>query len=125
MAAFFLNARPTDLATARGVTQQQLEGQLNQEFGPDAVAQGQQIFARTCAGCHSSQENVSENTNFRATDPADPTRRIDFLSNEKPILASRVGTHAGARDAFEPHEDAACGTNMPPSTCRSARPIPP
>jgi len=95
LAAFFLNARPTDLATARGVTQQQLEGQLNQEFGPDAVVQGQRIFARTCAGCHSSQENVSEATNFRATDPAEPTRRIDFLSNEKPILASRVGTHAG------------------------------
>jgi hypothetical protein len=91
---FFLTARPTDLATARGVTQQQLEAELNQEFGINAVASGSQVFARTCAGCHSSQQNPNSETNFRVTDPADPTRRIDFLSNERPILASRVGTNA-------------------------------
>jgi hypothetical protein len=33
--------------------------------------------------------------NFRVTDPADPTLRLDFLSNERPIFASRVGTYAG------------------------------
>jgi mono/diheme cytochrome c family protein len=92
--AFFQSARPADLAAARNITQQQLETQLNQEFGPGAVAQGQKVFARTCAGCHSSQANVSEATNFRAPDPADPTLRLDFLSNEKPILASGVGTNA-------------------------------
>ena len=91
---FFLTARPTDLATARGVTQAQLEAQLNQEFGANAVVIGRGVFARNCAGCHSSQENRNENTDFRATDPADPTRRVDFLSNEKPILATRVGTNA-------------------------------
>ncbi len=91
---FFLSARPADLAKARGVTQPQLEAQLNQEFGANAVATGRQVFARTCAGCHSSQENVTANTDFHATDPADRTRRLDFLSNEKPIFASRVGTNS-------------------------------
>jgi hypothetical protein len=91
---FFLSARPADLAKARRVTQPQLEAQLDQEFGANAVATGRQVFARTCAGCHSSQQNVTENTDFHATDPADRTRRIDFLSNETPIFASRVGTNS-------------------------------
>jgi hypothetical protein len=91
---FFFSARPADLAKARGVTQPQLETQLNQEFGANAVTTGRQVFARTCAGCHSSQENVTANTDFHATDPADRTRRLDFLSNEKPIFASRVGTNS-------------------------------
>jgi hypothetical protein len=92
---FFLTARPADLAKARGVTPQQLDAQLDQEFGPGSVALGQKVFGRACAGCHSSQANPSENTDFRATVPGDPTLRVDFLSNEKPIFASRVGTYAG------------------------------
>jgi mono/diheme cytochrome c family protein len=92
--AFFLTARPADLAKARKITPQQLDEQLDQEFGAGSVALGRQVFGRTCAGCHSSQANPSEGTDFRATDPADPTLRLDFLSNEKPIFASRVGTYA-------------------------------
>ena len=92
--AFFLSARPADLADARKVTPQQLEAQLNQEFGPGSVALGQKVFGRTCARCHSSQVDASENTNFRATDPKDPTLRLDFLSNEKPIPWNVVGTNA-------------------------------
>ena len=92
---FFLTARPADLAKARGVTPEALDAQLDQEFGAGSVALGAQVFGRTCARCHSSQANPSETTNFRVTDPADPTLRLDFLSNEKPIFASGVGTYAG------------------------------
>ncbi len=92
---FFLTARPADLAKARGVTPEALDAQLDQEFGAGSVALGAEVFGRTCARCHSSQANPSETTNFRATDPADPTLRLDFLSNEKPIFASGVGTYAG------------------------------
>lgn len=93
--AFFLTARPADLAKARDVTPEALDAQLDQEFGAGSVALGSQVFGRTCAGCHSSQASPSENTNFRVTDPADPSLRLDFLSNERPIFASRVGTYAG------------------------------
>jgi hypothetical protein len=92
---FFLTARPPDLAKARNVSQEQLTGQLEQEFGAGSVADGRKVFAKTCAGCHSSQPNVTESTDFRAVAANDPTLRIDFLSNEKPILASKIGTYAG------------------------------
>jgi hypothetical protein len=92
---FFLTARPPDLAKARNVSQEQLTGQLEQEFGAGSVADGRKVFAKTCAGCHSSQPNVTESTDFRAVAANDPTLRIDFLSSEKPILASKIGTYAG------------------------------
>jgi hypothetical protein len=92
---FFLTARPPDLAKARNVSQEQLTSQLEQEFGPGSVELGRKVFAKTCAGCHSSQPNVTENTDFRAVAANDPTLRIDFLSNEKPVLVSKVGTYAG------------------------------
>lgn len=94
VADFFFTSRPADLSKARGVAPQELDAQLDREFGAGAVALGSQVFGRTCAGCHSSQASPSEATNFKAVDPADPTRRIDFLSHEKPILASRIGTYA-------------------------------
>ena len=92
---FFLTARPEDLHVARGVSPQELNAQLDQEFGQDAVALGRDVFARTCAGCHSSQSPPFDKANFHATDPKDPTLRLDFLSNERPVLATRVGTYAG------------------------------
>jgi hypothetical protein len=92
---FFLTARTPDLAKARNVSQEQLTGQLEQEFGAGSVVLGRKVFANTCAGCHSSQPNVTENTDFRAVAANDPTLRIDFLSNEKPILASKIGTYSG------------------------------
>jgi hypothetical protein len=57
------------------------------------VAQGRRVFAANCAGCHSSQNGPYDNVDFRAADPKDPTLRADFLSNERPLLASRIGTH--------------------------------
>ena len=92
---FFLSARPQDLHVARNVSPQELNAQLDQEFGQDAVTLGRDVFARTCAGCHSSQSPPFDKANFHATDPKDPTLRLDFLSNERPVLATRVGTYAG------------------------------
>jgi hypothetical protein len=93
---FFLTARPTDLWKARGLgSPQELDAQLDQEFGAGSVELGRQVFARTCAGCHSSQGGPYDNVDFRAVDPQDPTLRLDFLSHERPVLASRVGTYAG------------------------------
>ena len=100
---FFLTARPADLSAARGVSPQELDSQLDREFGEGSVALGQQIFAKTCAGCHSSQSGPFDAVDFRAidpddpgipTDPSKPRLRKDFLSNERPVLASRVGTYS-------------------------------
>ncbi|HEX2134919.1 MAG TPA: hypothetical protein VHG30_03305 [Microvirga sp.] len=96
LAAFFLTARPTDLWKARGLSgPDELDRQLDEEFGPGSVALGRQIFTRTCAGCHSSQSGLQDRVDYRATVPGDPTLRIDFLSHERPVLASRIGTYLG------------------------------
>jgi len=92
---FFLTARPTDLHTARGLSQDELQAQLDKEFGNGSVTLGRAVFARTCAGCHSSQNGPFERVDFHAVSPKDPTLRLDFLSHERPILTSRVGTFAG------------------------------
>jgi hypothetical protein len=92
---FFLTARPTDLHEARGISRAQLGAQLDQEFGAGAVALGRTVFATQCASCHSSQDSPSPQADFLAIDPNDPTLRLDFLSNERPIQISRVGTYAG------------------------------
>jgi hypothetical protein len=93
---FFFTARPADLYKARGLASvQELQTLLDREFGDGSVALGRQVFARTCAGCHSSQSPPFETRDFHATDPGDPTRRIDFLSHERPLAASQIGTYAG------------------------------
>ncbi len=95
IANFFMTARPTDLADARGLeSQRDLEVQLEEEFGEGAVDRGRQIFAQSCASCHSSQPGPYENVDFRATDPDDPTLRIDWLGNDEPTPVSEVGTYA-------------------------------
>lgn len=100
---FFLTARPPDLWKARGLASpQELDAALDKEFGAGALALGQQVFAKTCAGCHSSQGGPYDGVDFRATDPKDPTLRADFLSNDRPLLASRIGTY-GARAMHSNH----------------------
>ena len=91
--AFFLTARPTDLAAARGVSPRDLEIALDAEFFDGAVAQGRQVFAANCARCHSSQPGPYENADFQATDPADPTLRLDWLGNDEVLPASEIGTN--------------------------------
>ena len=96
VAAFFLTARPSDLWRARRLAgPRDLEAQLDREFGQGSVALGRQVFARACASCHSSQNPPFDAANFHATDPRDPSLRIDWLSNERPVPASRVGTYSG------------------------------
>jgi hypothetical protein len=94
--AFFLTARPADLYQARGLPNAQaLDTQLDQEFGAGSVTLGRRVFAAHCAGCHSSQSGPYDTVDFRAVDPKDPTLRLDFLSHERPVLASRIGTYLG------------------------------
>ena len=95
LVAFLMTARPADLWKARGLSSPvALDVALDSEFGEGSVALGQQVFARRCANCHSSQTPPYDNVDFRAVDPNDPTLRIDWLSNGRPILATRVGTNA-------------------------------
>ena len=94
VAAFFLTARPTDLWQARGLASlDELRAELNAEYGDGAVERGRQVFAATCAGCHSSQSGPYDDTDFHAVDAKDPTLRIDFLSAERLVPASRVGSY--------------------------------
>ena len=92
--AFFLSARPTDLWRARGHTDpRDLEIALDQEFFDGAVQEGHDVFARTCARCHSSQNGPYENVDFYAVDPHDASLRIDWLGNDEPVFASEIGTY--------------------------------
>ena len=93
--AFLLTARPTDLWQARGLSSlDDLRQQLDAEYGEGAVARGKELFALNCAGCHSSQAGPYTEVDFHAVDANDPTLRVDFLSAERPVPASRVGTYA-------------------------------
>lgn len=91
---FFLAARPTDLWQARGLpSAQALEAMLEAEFHDGAVEEGRKVFAATCARCHSSQDGPFETTDFHATDPEDPTLRLDWLGDDAVIPASEIGTY--------------------------------
>lgn len=94
IADFLFTGRPTDLYRARGLpSQAALVAQLNQEFGADAVVKGQAVFAATCARCHSSQPGPwNATTDFYAVVDGRPDVRQDFLSNEKPVPITEVGT---------------------------------
>jgi mono/diheme cytochrome c family protein len=95
---FLLTGRPAELWQARGLPDARaLEAQLDQEFGEGSVALGRTVFTATCASCHSSQalpDDPSKTVDFRATDPKDPTLRIDFLSAARPVKASEIGTYS-------------------------------
>ena len=93
--AFFLSARPTDLWQAWGFSDpRDLEIALEEEYFPGAVELGRDVFAGNCARCHSSQEGPYDNVDFHATDPSDPTLRLDWLGNDDVVLASEVGTYS-------------------------------
>jgi hypothetical protein len=93
---FFLSARPTDLWQARGLaTPRDLEAELDAEFYPGAVEHGRQVFLETCARCHSSQPGTPTAAGLTATDPADPTLRLDWLGNDEVRPASAIGTYPG------------------------------
>jgi hypothetical protein len=89
---FFLSRKPTDLWQARGLEDpRDLVEQLDKEFGKGAVDRGRAVFAQSCARCHSSQPEPFDNRDFLAKD--EKGNRIDWLGNDKPTLASEVGTY--------------------------------
>jgi hypothetical protein len=94
IADFLFTGRPADLYRARGLgSQEALVAQLDREFGANAVARGKAVFAETCARCHSSEPGPWDaSTDFHAVVAGRPEVRRDFLSNEKPIPVTEVGT---------------------------------
>jgi hypothetical protein len=92
---FLFTGRPADLYRARGLASQaELIAQLDREYGANAVARGRAVFAETCARCHSSTTGPWDgSTDFHATVPGRPDLRADFLSSEKPIPVTDVGTY--------------------------------
>lgn len=92
--AFFLTARPTDLWQARGLdSPRDLEIAFDEEFFKGAVTAGRDVFAKTCARCHSSQSGPYDNVDFHATTSDDSTLRKDWLGNDNPEFASQIGTY--------------------------------
>ena len=102
--AFFLSARPTDLWRARGHTDpRDLEIALDQEFFDGAVQQGHDVFARTCARCHSSQNGPYENVDFHAVD-SQRCLASDRLAGQRRAGVRERDRHLpGARAAFQSH----------------------
>jgi hypothetical protein len=95
----------TDLATARAnalreqrpnaaYTHVDLERDLDKAFGANAVARGREVFAATCARCHSSIPEAAggafRNRDFRATGPTG--MRSDWMGSDQSVLATEVGT---------------------------------
>jgi hypothetical protein len=97
LANFLLTARPTDLYVARGLTDpEDLEEQLDQEFGKDAVKKGRDLFRTHCTSCHSSQKIPAELIqDFRQPSPnvLHQDIRLDWLGKDTLIPATQVGTH--------------------------------
>ncbi len=95
LAQFLISARPSDLYQARGLkSNRDLIEQLDKEFGEGSVKQGQRLFAKNCASCHSSQNPPFENVDFRAVSdkPQDKGIRIDWLGNDQLNPVSEIGT---------------------------------
>lgn len=105
---FFMSAEAaaTDLRAAREnvlrlasptarYTEHDLIADLEREFGPNAVARGRDVFANTCARCHSSQAEAAAGQfgalDFHKLDLKSGLRQ-DWLGNDKPTPASEVGT---------------------------------
>src|SRR5215468_826577 len=103
---FSKETNATDLAVAREnerkakdaqarYTQDDLVADLDRQFGKDAVARGREVFADTCARCHSSisaeQGGAFRNRDFRAIDEKTGLRR-DWLGNDQATKVTEVGT---------------------------------
>lgn len=90
---FLLAANSFDLYKAKNFsTADELIPYIENErkFGEGSVARGRQVYAQSCARCHSSQKDSLDNRDFLARDPKG--KRIDWLSNEERINADEVGT---------------------------------
>jgi len=93
---FILSAGPTDLYQAKGLkSTRDLVEQLDREYGKGAVDRGKGVFAKICAGCHSTQSRPFEPRDFREVSkvPEEKGIRIDWLGNDRLTPVSEVGTH--------------------------------
>jgi hypothetical protein len=96
----------TDLARAREIamresdpratyTSANLERDLNEQFGKNAVTRGSEIFADRCARCHSSIPELAggafKSRDFRSVGPIGI--RADWLGSDQTLLVSEIGTH--------------------------------
>ena len=107
--AFFQSTEndATDLAVARENALKQADANakythddlvldLEKNFGKGAVTRGREVFAATCARCHSSIPEASggpfKDRDFRAIDPKTKLR-ADWLGNDQATLVSEVGTY--------------------------------
>ncbi len=105
---FFMSAegRATDLREAREnllrardplarYTEQDLIVELERDFGSGAVARGREVFANSCARCHSSQPAAAHgefaSLDFHKLDLKTGLRE-DWLGNDRPTAVSEVGT---------------------------------
>ena len=98
--AFFLTARPTDLWRARGLASpRDLEVQLDAEHAEFADSTRAPSSAaarsspRTAPAAIRARRSSPTTTDFTATDPADPTLRLDWLGNDEVAPASEIGTY--------------------------------
>lgn len=90
---FLLKANPFDLYKAKNFsTASEVIPYIENDrgFGDGAVAHGRQVFAQSCARCHSSQKDSLDSRDFLAKDGQE--KRLDWLSNEERINADEVGT---------------------------------
>ena len=87
-------ARPTS-GSARGLAcPRDLEVALDAEFGDGAVERGpRRSSPRTAPAAIRASRAPTSNADFTATDPADPTLRLDWLGNDEVAPASEIGTY--------------------------------
>lgn len=78
-----------------------LVADLEREFGRGAVARGAGVFARNCAGCHSSipgnrraKDSTEPAPDFAAPSATHPRHvRADFMGSDEPKAADVIGTY--------------------------------
>ena len=116
--AFFLSARPTDLWRARGHTDPR-DLEIAPRSGVRSTApsqEGHDVFARTCARCHSSQNGPYENVDFHAVDPHD-AYASDRLAEQRRAGVRERDRHLRRRARCTPITcRAGSGSSMPRST---------
>ncbi len=91
------NQRRAQNANAPAYTRQDLVDDLEKELGKGAVRRGKEVFAQSCARCHSSIPESAggafANRDFHAVDAGHPRQvRADFLGNDQSTPATEVGT---------------------------------
>ena len=81
------------ITTTVNYSEQDLITDLEHEFGAGAVNRGRELFAQTCARCHSSQPDAAGQPQRRLHDGVGNERPArDWMGNDKPTPASEVGT---------------------------------